>query len=341
MTPRVAVIVPSYNKAPFLEETLESLLAQTMDDFECVVVDDASTDESLALAERIAQRDPRVTVRTNPGNAHLGVGATMRVAVEYTTAPFFAPLDADDLWAPNRLEKTLQHIGDAGMVYTKARVIDEGGTPTGEVIGRPPSDGDVFRQLLHSNLVPTLTVLMRRDAYDAAGGYFNESVWVDLNLWLRIAATSTLTFLDEALADYRLTSSSHDLLIRATVGRFAGLSRTIGSAAAWPGMPPAQARMGRSYAGAWDALHALATGEPTKIFVDDDVDALLSLVDERAPFIATLVRKPRSLRSLDVLDNITPASRQRIHEHFRRDRRLRRPGPRTYARRLMHRLTDA
>ncbi len=105
VTPRVSIIVPAYNAAGFLERALHSALAQTMPSLEVIVVDDASSDATLALAREVAARDPRVRVLHNEHNR--GMYPTYNRAIDAARGEWIAALDADDVWLPERLEQML------------------------------------------------------------------------------------------------------------------------------------------------------------------------------------------------------------------------------------------
>jgi succinoglycan biosynthesis protein ExoO len=113
-TPRVSVIVPAYNAAGFLKRALHSALAQTMPDLELIVVDDASSDSTLALARDVAARDPRVRVLHNEHNR--GMYATYNRAIDVARGEWIAALDADDVWLPERLERMLAVADGEDMV---------------------------------------------------------------------------------------------------------------------------------------------------------------------------------------------------------------------------------
>jgi glycosyltransferase involved in cell wall biosynthesis len=101
MRPHVSVIVPAFNAAASIEETLDSVLGQTYENFDVVVVDDGSQDDTAVKVGRLAARDPRITlVRQNQS----GIAAARNLAIERSSGELVAPLDADDLWHPRKLE---------------------------------------------------------------------------------------------------------------------------------------------------------------------------------------------------------------------------------------------
>jgi succinoglycan biosynthesis protein ExoO len=113
-TPRVSVIVPAYNAAGFLKRALHSALAQTMPDLELIVVDDSSSDSTLAVARDVAAHDPRVRVLHNERNR--GMYATYNRAIDAARGEWIAALDADDVWLPERLERMLAVADHEDMV---------------------------------------------------------------------------------------------------------------------------------------------------------------------------------------------------------------------------------
>ena len=114
VTPRVSVLVPAYNAADYLERALNSALSQTMSSLEVIVVDDASNDATLAIACRVASRDPRVRVLRNERNG--GVSVSRNRAIGTARGEWIALLDADDAWAPERLEQMLAVAENADVV---------------------------------------------------------------------------------------------------------------------------------------------------------------------------------------------------------------------------------
>jgi len=111
MAPRVSVCIPSYNYAAYLPEAIESILAQTYLDFEIIVVDDASKDNSQAVAEDYARRYPnKVRIFTHPGRVNKGVSATCNLAIEKSRGEYLAWLGSDDVWYPEKLARQVDEL---------------------------------------------------------------------------------------------------------------------------------------------------------------------------------------------------------------------------------------
>lgn len=168
----VAVVIPAYNAAVTLAETLESVLAQTHTALDIVVVDDGSTDNTRQIAEAFAERDPRVRVLSQPNG---GVARARNTGIAATTAEFVAPLDADDLWHPEKIARQLAVMRaggrDMGFVYTLFRTID-GQSRVDRNSGVGPFHGWVYLRHLVLNFVGNgSTLLLCRAALEEVGGY--------------------------------------------------------------------------------------------------------------------------------------------------------------------------
>jgi len=181
-SPLVSVITPAYNAARFIEETVRSVLSQSFPDFEMLVVDDCSPDETAAIVGRLAAQDRRVTVLRHPRN--LGPAAAREAAIEAARGRYIAFLDSDDLWLPDKLEVQLRFMEEVGAVisYTQYRRI----TDSGRVISGPvpvPSRLD-YRQLLRNTAMATSTVIVDRDR---TGSFrMTRTYYDDFALWLDI-----------------------------------------------------------------------------------------------------------------------------------------------------------
>lgn len=106
----VSIIIPNYNKVNYLKQTLDSVLAQTYSDWECIVVDDYSTDNSWEILESYSQKDFRIKIFKRPNIRNKGVSATRNYAIELAEGEYVALLDSDDTWGPNRLESAIKFL---------------------------------------------------------------------------------------------------------------------------------------------------------------------------------------------------------------------------------------
>jgi len=151
--PLVSVIVPAFNAASTVNETLLSVLAQTYAHIEVIVVDDGSTDDTAAAVARVAANDPRVRLERR---SRSGVAAARNLAIRAASGEFIAPVDADDLWHPSKLERQLKRFEagepDLGLVYSWYRLIDRDGRVLGDG-AQPAIEGWVLHQHLQWNFV--------------------------------------------------------------------------------------------------------------------------------------------------------------------------------------------
>ncbi len=132
--PTVSVVMPAYNASRFIVEAVRSVLDQGYPDWELIIVDDCSTDETFALAQQLASQDGRIRVFQNAAN--LGPGPTRNTALAAARGRFIAFLDSDDVWHPEKLGKQLDFMRETGafLTYTAYRKIDENGKAGNEVI---------------------------------------------------------------------------------------------------------------------------------------------------------------------------------------------------------------
>jgi glycosyltransferase involved in cell wall biosynthesis len=206
---RVSVVIPTYNRAGLIRETLDSVLAQTHRDIEVLVVDDGSTDDTAAI---IGAYGSLVRYLRQP---NAGQAAARNNGTRAATGDFIAFVDDDDLWLPHKLERQLAALtarSDAepyAWVYCDAQVFDG---VTGQPLHRfsqinPPHTGWVGAMLLQRDFIASPTPLIRRDIFEHVG-YFDESALLrrreDWDMWLRIAAHVPIAYVPEALARYRL-----------------------------------------------------------------------------------------------------------------------------------------
>jgi len=228
--PRVSVIIPLYNMGAYIGACLDSVLAQTFSDWAAWVVDDGSQDDGPAIAKRYAATHPgRIHYLEHAGHANRGVSASRNLALDHARGEFVAFLDADDLWAPDKLEKQVGVLDDhpeVGLVYSSARPIRGDGKPwfptdseapvkivfsrKGEPrvgYGIPNQPVALFDELVRHCCLVNSTVIVRRAVLDKAGR-FDESMRYceDWLLYTCVAYHAKCWFLEVPLADYRIHS---------------------------------------------------------------------------------------------------------------------------------------
>lgn len=219
--PTVSVALCTRNGAPYLREQLLSILNQSWEPEEVVLSDDASSDDSLAVADRAFAEwrsdhaDSSLTLRIIRNPAPLGVAANFEQALSVCSDELCALSDQDDVWHPRRLEIMAAEFvrrPELLLLHSDARLVDGRGRPLKgtllETLGvtgdekRDVHQGHAFDILLRRNIVTGATMMLRRELVDRARPF--PAAWVH-DEWLAMvaAATGTMDFLDDALVDYR------------------------------------------------------------------------------------------------------------------------------------------
>jgi glycosyltransferase involved in cell wall biosynthesis len=203
----VSVILPTFNRLQFLRPAVDSVFAQTYTDWELIVADDGSNDETRLYLGALAMR-PRVTLVSLP---HSGVPAIVRnAALGRASGMYVAFLDSDDVWIPQKLERqvaALRRAAGRRWSYTACIRIDETGAECHIAGTRPwrPHTGDIFEQLLTFDAaVGTPTVMVERSLLTEVGGFDEQQImYEDYELWLRLASRSDVELVDERLTGVR------------------------------------------------------------------------------------------------------------------------------------------
>jgi glycosyltransferase involved in cell wall biosynthesis len=210
-----AVIIPTYNRADFLPETLASLLAQTRLPDEIIVVDDGSTDNTAELLARYTA--PVIVIR----QANQGRSAARNNGVRASTSDLIAFLDSDDTLVPDSIEKRAAFFAahpSVDVLYTNVLMIDEKsrvlGTYTQVQPGVRPS-GRIFAHFALDNTMQLQGFMLRRACLEAVGGFdVSMHVLEDYDLWLRLSPHYEFAYLDEPLATYRIHAAMTSVVQR-------------------------------------------------------------------------------------------------------------------------------
>lgn len=208
--PTVSVVIPTYNSEKTIVRALSSVEQQTFDDFEVVLIDDASEDRTVEVARNFDGL--RIRVISNTEN--LGVAAARNLGIEQATGEYIAFLDSDDEWLPQKLEKqiaAMTNAPDGVFVSCEAALFGESGNYVGLVNpGRSRPSGDqAWKSLLAYPSPHTSTIVAERDAILRAGD-FNETLATgeDQDLWVRLALSGPVLHLDEVLTNVHAVSGS-------------------------------------------------------------------------------------------------------------------------------------
>lgn len=215
--PKVSICIPSYNCGAFVGKTIQSVLDQTCQDFEIIVVDDCSTDNSELVIKRF--KDSRIRFFKNEKN--LGMVRNTNKALKLAKGEFVGILHPDDYYAPKMVEAALDAFRKnprVGLVYSSYGVVDE----YNKIITRVKLCGSdkiigskqEFKKLAIRNYFPPSAVLVRKSCYDDVGTFDEEFPYPnDWNMWLRISLKYDFACLSDYLCYYRMHKRSVSTLM--------------------------------------------------------------------------------------------------------------------------------
>ena len=212
--PAVSLLMSVYNGLPHLGAAVESILGQTFTDFEFVIIDDGSKDGSTEHLRRYADLDPRIVLVSR---ANKGLIASLNEAAALARAPLLARMDADDVSHPTRFARQVEAFASRpGLIAlgTWVRFIDASGRVTGPGEGSPVGEAAVANAFVEgTGFVAHPTLMMRREAFEAVGGYRAAYLHAeDLDLLYRLSFAGTIDNLPEHLLDYR--THEHNVSVR-------------------------------------------------------------------------------------------------------------------------------
>lgn len=203
---KVSIITPAYNAERFIRETIDSVLKQTYSDWEMLIVDDCSTDQTVSIVKEYEQLDDRIRLIQLEKNS--GSAVARNTAMDNATGKYLAFLDSDDVWLPEKLEKQLQFMQDKDVAfsYTKYVRMLENGTRTRSISKAPATV--TYDQLMKRCVIGCLTVMLDREKIGELR-MVNIRTRQDYAFWLTILRKGYLAYgLPEVLAEYRLVKDS-------------------------------------------------------------------------------------------------------------------------------------
>ena len=248
--PTVSVIINTYNSSRFLLRAIDSVLAQTYRDFELIVVDDGSTDDTR---EAVAPYRDRLTYIHQENKKY---SAAKNTGIRASSGDYIAFMDSDDLWLPDKLERqvaVLEQHPEAVLTYCQAIYIDPDDRQIqfrGKTYCNPEGDqlviADMRKELFMTTVVaPGSTMLVRRWAVERAGLFDEAHVHgEDWELWLRIAPFGLFAYSPEVLSKYRVYGWQKIITVEARESWLQDLEKIVKTAAElWPGEPAEAERL--------------------------------------------------------------------------------------------------
>jgi len=212
----VSVIVPAYNHERYIQQALDSVAQQTAGNIELIVINDGSSDDTARLVRIFIEDHPEMIIHFID-QTNKGVCRTLNHGLSLATGEYIALLASDDYWAPERLAAGLSFLErnpEIGMVFSDCWLFCEKAgwwyrwSEYKPRLSQLFKDGlpvaDLYTEMLIQPLVPALTVLVRRDVIDSVGAFDGELAYEDYDLWLRIAMSHPIGYIEQPLAHYRM-----------------------------------------------------------------------------------------------------------------------------------------
>ena len=284
--PQVSVVIPTYNSATMVVQAVESVLSQTYHDFEILVVDDGSTDNTQQAIGRFGDL-VRYFKQKNQG-----VSAARNAGIKQARGEYIAFLDSDDIWLPDKLAEQVPWLNtdpNVGLVYCDWSVVSNGCVAHSSFLRHlPANSGDVFDDLIQSGFILTSGVVVRRACLDDVGD-FDKSLTIaqDYDLWLRISYRWQVQLVSKCLFTKRnLAGSLSSSLSKTALERIALFKKTLRSL---PGLKARSRRLLRRQLAVnyWDVGYENFDG--------------LSLENARKNFISSLMYDWTNIKSLAYL----------------------------------------
>ena len=199
----VSVVVPTFNHAKFLNQALQSIIEQSYQNWEAIIVNNFSTDDTLQIIESF--NEPRFKVVNFQNNGV--IAASRNEGIRRSSAPFIAFLDSDDMWYSEKLSRCLVELEGGNDLVCHGEKWVSADTRQRNIVYGPASNATHDKLLFRGNCLSTSATIVRRDILNKVGGFSEDSTFTtaeDYELWLKISQiTSRFIFVDEILGEYR------------------------------------------------------------------------------------------------------------------------------------------
>lgn len=200
--PLVTVMIPSYNHAHYITDTIKSIFTQTYQNFELIVIDDGSSDNSLEVLKALQKEYSFTLVHRE----NKGLISTLNEGLSYAKGELFCAIASDDIMLQNRLEEQVTYMQknpEFAMCFSKMMTIDNNNKILGYTKNKHIETGDVFYQLYKTNFINAASAMHRTEVLRSIGGYSDKYKFEDYPLWLAIAQKHKIGFVDEYHVQYR------------------------------------------------------------------------------------------------------------------------------------------
>ncbi len=204
--PKVSIIIPAYNAIKYLPETVESVLKQSFTDFELLIINDGSSDNTVEWVSSISDSRVRLISQENKG-----LSGARNTGITSSKGEYISFLDADDIWEPTKIEKQVYKLDNdptVGLVYTWVKYFYE--DIESVRLGDPDAEGNVLKAILEANVVMCgSNAMVRRFCFEEVGKFDENLTSIeDWDMWIRIASKYSFAVVKEALVYYRQHNSN-------------------------------------------------------------------------------------------------------------------------------------
>lgn len=209
MNPTISVLMPVWNRSEFLQQALDSVLAQTFEDWELLILDDGSTEDMSGVMR--ATRDPRIRWMSGP---HLGVAGTLNRGLDFATGQFIARMDSDDVCRPDRFAEQIRFMHEHPDIDLCGSFVDIIGKDRSGQWTYPLHHDEIQAGLLFQNCLAHPSVLFRKSSFNRHGLYY-DSTYVpaeDHEIWDRSSWLLKFAVIPDTLLSYRLHATQSSAL---------------------------------------------------------------------------------------------------------------------------------
>lgn len=207
LIPLVSIVMPAYNCEKYISESVDSVLKQTYENYELIIIEDGSKDRTIDVINEILKKDNRIKLLKNEENK--GVSYSRNNGISHSKGEWIAFLDSDDMWFEDKLEKQMNYVTENNsveFVFTGSSFVNENSQPYSWIMEIPKKV--TYKELLKQNIISCSSVLIKKDyftKYKMEHDYMHE----DYLLWLKILKNGTNAYgINEPLLIYRVSSSS-------------------------------------------------------------------------------------------------------------------------------------
>lgn len=210
-TMKFSVIIATYNRADYLKECLQCLVQQTIQDFEVIIADDGSTDNTADVVKGF-DTQLRITYLKNPNAGY--PGKPRNIAVQHATTEWLCFLDSDDVWTDDKLELCLPYLDKTDVIYHNLKYIGNSKPFYRRALSARQVQTPVFNDLMtYGNSIPLSASMIRKDIFLQVGGFFQENSSIggldDYDLWLKVARISDrFQYIPKNLGMYRIHNTN-------------------------------------------------------------------------------------------------------------------------------------